>query len=309
MLFTRRTVFKILACLMIGLCGANSYLAQQAAADRTVTLTVTVTDQDLRFVGGIEKNQFSLLEKKSPIEIESFSNDDRPLSVAILLDLSGSQAGKIIHSANWITHFIGSGNSSNEYLILGFDSTSHLLCDWGCGTKDLVAALGASIQAAPKGGTALYDTCDLALRKMERSSNVRRIVVILSDGLDNLSKVTFTQLRRSLKQSDVMVYSVVMINRIDLGSHLGHEGQGVLDELAAVTGGKAFFARSKDEMMDNADHIALELKHQYRLTFKVAGPKDHELHKIKVKVTSPVVQLAGKTIHLRWRYKEEIYNP
>ena len=287
--------------LIVLLCAAP-HLAQQTAKDRTDSLTVTVTDEDLRFVGGIERDRFSLFGKKTPIEITSFSNDDSPLSIAILLDLSGSQSGKIVHTANWVAHFIGSGNPASNYLIVGFDKTSRVLCDWGCREKELLAALVSVGQAQGKNNTALYDACDLTVKKLATGSLARHVMVILSDGQDNLSTTTFAQLRRSLKQSDVMVYAV------GIGPGLVFAGGDVLDELAAVTGGKAFFPQSRNELIEIAEHIALELRHQYLFTFKATGPPDHELRKIKVKVTPPVVKQGNKTIHLRLRYKEEFYD-
>lgn len=302
MLFARHPIYK-LGCLLIGLLAATPYLAQQPAKDRIVSLTVTVTDGDLRFVGGLERDRFSLFEKKTPLEITSFSNDDSPLSIAILLDLSGSQTGKQVETANWVGHFIASGNPANEYLIVGFNKGSRILCDWGCHEKELLASLNAASRAELKNGTALYQATDLALKEMVRSSHSRQSIVLLSDGLDNLSKITFQQLRRSLKESKVMVYSVGI--RSAERSIQDLEGQAVLDELARVTGGEALFPRSRQELMESAEHIALELRHQYLFTFKATGPPDQELHKIKVKLTPPEVKRGNKTVHLRLRYKEE----
>ena len=111
---------------------------------------------------------------------------------------------------------------------------------------------------------------------------------MISDGQDNSSRFAFGNVRRLLKESDVTLYGVGILSGTDAGSALGMEGQGILDELAGVSGGKAFFPRSAAEMDDIFEQIALELRHQYSIGYK--PPKfngDGKWRKIKVKVTPP----------------------
>ena len=116
--------------------------------------------------------------------------------------------------------------------------------------------------------------------------------------MDNQSKVTFPQLRRMLKQFNGLFYGVGIMGASDASSPLGIEGQGIIDELSTVTGGRAFTPRSQKEMMTIAEQVALELRNQYLIGFDSGKPADHEMHKIKVILTPAVVDEAGKKIHL-----------
>jgi len=305
-LFSRSTIFKNLACLLIGLLASVSSLAQQPAQEKTASLVVTVTDSNWRFVKGLGRERFGVFEKKTPLELTAAGNDERPLSVAVLLDLSSSQASRNRDAANWVAHFIKVANAANEYLLVGFYDSSRILCDWNCSEKDRLEALSGT-PVPRKAQTALYDAVDSALKQLESRANARRIVVILSDGQDNVSKVTFSQLRRSLERSDVMLYAIGLFDSSTIAaSVVNAEGKGILDELATVTGGRAFFP-PKGELTGLAEDIAMELRHQYLLTFKVTASQDREVHKIKVTVTPAVVKPTQKPLRLQLRYKEHLY--
>jgi Ca-activated chloride channel family protein len=136
--------------------------------------------------------------------------------------------------------------------------------------------------------TALYDACYLGVEKVQRGSHPKRALLLISDGQDNNSRYTFSELRRLLKESDVTLYGVGILSGSDAGSSMGMDGQGILDELASVSGGKAFFPRSAAEMDDIFEQIALELRHQYSIGYKPTNfNNDGRWHKIKVKVTPP----------------------
>jgi len=138
------------------------------------------------------------------------------------------------------------------------------------------------------GNTALYDACYLGVEKVQRGGHPKRALLLISDGQDNNSRYTFNELRRLLKESDVVLYGIGILGGGDAGSSLGMEGQGILDELASVSGGKAFFPRSAAEMDDIFEQIALELRHQYSIGYKPNNfSNDGRWHKVKVKVTPP----------------------
>lgn len=301
-----RTVLKNLACLLIGLVGAASSLAQEPSSERIISLTVTVTDQHNQFVGGLGKEQLVVTEKNIPQQITSFRRDERPISVAILLDLSGSQSRHRKQMAGWVTRFVAEASADNEYLIVGFNKGPRVLCDWGCPEKALATTLATVSGTEWSGNTALYDACDFSLKQFERSKYPRRATVLLSDGQDNLSKVTYSQLRRALMQSDALFYGVmVAANDSEVGTSLGMEGAATMAELATLSGGRLFLLRERKDLIGGADYFALELKHQYLLSFKPSGIAGQKTHQIKVKVTLAASQPHREKLHLNLRYKQE----
>jgi Ca-activated chloride channel family protein len=251
-----------------------------------ITLTVTVTDTYGRFVSGLGKSAFTVLDEKKPQEITFFSDDDAPVSVGVIFDVSGSMSGdKVSRAREALSKFIQTSHNMDEYFLIAFNSRAQLLLDK---TRDGNAVLDKLTFVQTRNNTALYDACYLGVEKVQRGSHPKRALLLISDGQDNNSRYTYNELRRLLKESDVTLYGIGILGGSDAGSGLGMQGQGILDELASVSGGKAFFPRSNAEMDDIFEQIALELRHQYSIGYKPANfANDGRWHKIKVRVTPP----------------------
>jgi Ca-activated chloride channel family protein len=251
-----------------------------------VTLTVTVTDQYGRYVSGLQQNAFKVFDDKEEQEITYFSDDDAPVSVGIVFDLSGSMSGdKIVRARQALSRFIETSHNSDEYFLIGFNNRAQLLMER---TRDGDAVLNKLTFVQTKGQTALYDACYLGVEKVQRGAHPKRAIILISDGQDNDSRYTFSEVRKLLKESDVVLYGIGILGGSDPGSPLGMEGQSILDELSSVSGGKAFFPNSAAEMDEIFERIALELRHQYSIGYRPKSfTNDGKWHKLKVKVTPP----------------------
>ena len=251
-----------------------------------ITLTVTVTDTYGRYVSGLGKGAFSVMDNKEPVDITYFSDDDSPVSVGVIFDVSGSMSGdKVKRARDALGKFIQTSHDSDEYFLIAFNSRAQLLLDK---TRDGTSVLNKLTFVETKSQTALYDACYLGVEKVQRGAHQKRALLVISDGQDNNSRYTFKELKKLLKESDVTLYAIGILSGNDAGSSLGMEGQGILDELAGVSGGKAFFPRSAAEMDDIFEQIALELRHQYSIGYKPETfVNDGKWHRVKVKVTSP----------------------
>jgi Ca-activated chloride channel family protein len=251
-----------------------------------ITFNITVTDIYGRFVSGLAKNAFAIFDDKSQQEITFFSDEDAPVSVGILFDVSGSMSGeKVRRARDALAHFIQTSHDRDEYFLIGFNSRAQLLMDR---TRDGNAVLDKLTFVQTKNNTALYDACYLGVERVQRGTHPKRALLLISDGQDNNSRYTFNELRRVLKESDVVLYAIGILGGGDVGSALGMEGQSILDELAGVSGGKAFYPRSGAEMDDIFEQIALELRHQYSIGYRPANfVSDGKWHKIKVTLKPP----------------------
>jgi len=251
-----------------------------------ITFNVTVTDIYGRFVSGLNKNAFSISDEKAQQEITFFSDEDAPVSVGILFDVSGSMSGdKVRRARDALSHFVQTSHDRDEYFLIGFNSRAQLLMDR---TRDGNAVLDKLTFVQTKSNTALYDACYLGVERVQRGTHPKRALLLISDGQDNNSRYTFNELRRVLKESDVALYAIGILGGSDMGSALGMEGQGILDELAGVSGGKAFYPNSAAEMDDIFEQIALELRHQYSIGYKPLNfTSNGKWHKIKVNVHPP----------------------
>ena len=251
-----------------------------------VTLTLTVTDLYGRYVSGLSKNAFTILDNNQEQEITYFSDSDAPVSVGILFDVSDSMSGEKIGKARKaLERFINTSHPSDEYFLIGFNNRAQLLLDR---TRDGESVLQKLTLVDPKNNTALYDAVYLGTEKVTRGSHQKKAILIISDGQDNSSRYNFGEVRRLLKESDVVTYAVGIMDGRDAGSTTGMQGQAFLDELTSVTGGKSFYPSNPVEMDEIFERIALELRHQYSIGYT---PKDFEpdgkWHKLKVKVKPP----------------------
>ena len=251
-----------------------------------ITLTVTVTDVYGRYVTGLNKSAFTIQDNKEPQDITFFSDDDAPASVGVLFDVSGSMNGdKVMRAREALSRFMDTSHQGDEYFLIGFNSRAQLLLDR---TRNSSAVLDKLRFVDTKGETALYDACYLGVEKVKRGTHPKRALLLISDGQDNNSRYTFNELRRLLKESDVLIYAIGILGGNDAGSSLGMGGQAILDELASVSGGKAFFPNTTAEMNEIFERIALELRHQYSIGYRPTNfTPDGKWRKIKVKITPP----------------------
>ncbi len=251
-----------------------------------VTLTLTVTDYYGRYVSGLNKDAFTVTDDGAEQELTFFSDSDAPVSIGILFDVSGSMSGeKIAKARKALERFINTSHPSDEYFLIAFNNRAQLLLDR---TRDGEAVLQKLTLVEPKSNTALYDACYLGVERVTRGAHQKKAILIISDGQDNASRYNFKEVRRMLKESDVVIYSVGIMDGRDSGSMEGMQGQAFLDELSSVTGGKSFYPQTNVEMDEIFERIALELRHQYSVGFTPKNfQPDGKWHKVKVKVKPP----------------------
>lgn len=250
-----------------------------------VSLTVTVTDPYNRLVTGLEKKHFEIFEDKVKQDIEAFKDDDVPVSVGIAFDVSGSMKGKLDRARDALRAFVDTSHDDDDFFLVAFNQRANLISEFTDGTT----LANKLTLVDTKGQTALYDAAYLGIEKVKQGRHQKRAILLISDGQDNSSRYTYGELRKLLKEAGVQIYCIGIVEMGGgSGSALDMQGQGILEEIAQTTGGKAFFPRSAAELEDATTRIALELRHQYSISYMPTNIKrDGQWHKIKVKVTPP----------------------
>lgn len=281
----------LLASPMLG--SSQDLRVQRLAPDEPVTtntdlvsLNVSVTDSEGRAVPGLDKSAFTIFDDRVPQTISFFSDEDAPASIAVVFDTSGSMTGsKIARAKEALAHFVQTGDHRDEYFLIDFDSQPRLLLS---GTRDGDALFKKLTYVQPHGNTALYDAVYLGIEKVMRGAHKKRAILLISDGEDNDSRYTFNELRRSLRESDATIFAIGVVENF-LPRKGALNGRETLEELASVSGGKAFFPGSASEMMEAFEHIGLELRHLYSIGYRpssLAGKG--EWRHLKVKVAPPL---------------------
>src|SRR5262245_14266895 len=250
-----------------------------------VVVNVSVTDKQFRQIGGLNKEHFEIFEDKIRQQIEFFSDDDKPASIGVIFDLSGSMNNKISRARDAIKAFIDTCHDEDEFFLVGFNDRASLLAELSDGRS----VLDKLAWAEPPGQTALYDAAYLGVEKVKEGRHEKRAVLIVSDGQDNASRYNYGELRKLLKEADVQVYCIGILEEgVSAGTSIDRQGQVILEELAHTTGGMAFFPTSNSELEDAVTRIALTLRHQYSIGYVPFNEqRDGKWRKIKVRVNAP----------------------
>ena len=245
-----------------------------------VSVTVSVTDRDGRHVSGLDKGDFTVYDDQLPQEIKFFSDADTPVSLAVIFDTSNSMSGDKIRRARVaLANFVKNTHREDEYFLISFSDHAQLLLDR---TRDADAMLAKFTYVKPRGETALYDATYLGVEKVLEGSRSRRAILLITDGNDTCSRYTFKELRRSLKESDVVLYAIGILAFSRSEARIGRN---TLKELASVTGGKAFFPDGQAEIAEAFERIALELRSHYSIGYRPTDlTGDRRWHRIKVNV-------------------------
>ena len=249
-----------------------------------VLVNVTLTDSHDRLVHDLRASDFLLADDKNPQHIRYFSSEDSPISVAVILDTSGSMANKFEQARSAAIEFFRHSNPQDEFAVVAFAETPRLLADFTGSLNDIESVL-QPIQ--PGGETALWDAVYLGLQEMRRARYGKKAVLVISDGGDNHSRYTQGEIKSVLREADVQVYAIDIFEPYPKRRE---EASGLLalDEVASTTGGRVFLTHDSNELNRAVRQISDELRNQYVLGYLPDKTKrDGKWHKIKVEMTKP----------------------
>src|SRR5215218_2589439 len=223
-----------------------------------VLINVTVTDPMNRFVTGLEKEHFKLFEEKAEQTITQFSSEDAPLSVGLVFDASGSMGSKLSKSRQAAAQLFKTANPEDEFFLVQFNNRPELSVGFTSNTEEIQNRLTFT-QA--KGRTALLDGVYMAMNHMKKARNPRKAIVILSDGGDNSSRYTESEIKNAVREADVQVYAMGIFEPASARSRSAEElaGPGLLNEIAEQTGGRHFPVENLNDLPDVAAKIGIEL--------------------------------------------------
>ncbi|HXZ79991.1 MAG TPA: VWA domain-containing protein [Terriglobales bacterium] len=249
-----------------------------------VLVPVTITDPMNRLVTGLEKDNFQVFEGNERQEIRHFSSEDVPISLGVIFDMSGSMSNKIEKSREAVVEFFRTANPQDEFFMVAFNERPELIADFTTSIEDIQ---GKMIYTVPKGRTALLDAIYLGIHKMKQARHQKKALLIISDGGDNHSRYTESEIKSIVREADVQVYAIGIF---DVNPRTEEEKLGplMLSEITDVTGGRTFTIDNPNELADVATKIGIELRNQYVLGYRPTKPgHDGKWRKIKVKLNPP----------------------
>lgn len=256
-----------------------------------VSLNVTVVDAQNHFVTDLDRNDFTVFEENVRQDILYFSRTSLPIALSLLIDSSASMDERMATAQEAAIGFARRIRPQDLAQVVDFDSTVEIRHGF---TSD-VAALESAIRSTVSGGsTSLYNAVYIALRELAKvkapsEEELRRqAIVLLSDGEDTTSLVTYEAVLDLAKRSETAIYTIGLQPRDTMGLKGFREAEFVLRQLAQETGGRAFFAQKAEELAGVYAQIAEELSSQYTVGYAPKNAaRDGTWRRLLVQVDRP----------------------
>jgi Ca-activated chloride channel homolog len=232
-----------------------------------VNVLFTLTDRKGKLVTDLDRSDFRLLEDNRPQTITNFSREtDLPLTVALLIDTSTSIRDKFKFEQEAATDFLVRTlrAGKDKALLITFDSAIELVQDF---TDDTDLLRKAIHQIRPGGGTKLLDSIFLACQEKMKTETGRKIMIVISDGDDNLSLETLNSTMEMAQKSDASIYTI-STNSSGFFGITAPKADKLLKRLAEETGGRAFFPFKAEDLSQSFQDIGIELRSQYSLAYR-----------------------------------------
>jgi Ca-activated chloride channel homolog len=260
-----------------------SSVSARFRTDTSVVLVpVTVTDKNARPVLTLGRENFEITEDGRPRPVSYFLQEDAPVSVAIVVDLSGSMSDKIGLVREAVTRFLATANPEDEFCLIELRDGAEVVDDFGSRAQAILEHLA---MAQPAGHTALLDGMYLAFDQMKKAHNPRKTLLAISDGGENHSRFTSKEVRRVAVESGAAIYALELPPPVLMWVP---EQPQLLDDLAADTGGRDYVVETAADISGAVEKIGIDLRSQYVLGYIASlTARDGKYHRIHVKVVMP----------------------
>ena len=252
-----------------------------------VNVTVTVTDRNGRFVSDLKQKDFTILDDGQPQEIVNFSAQRVPVSLGVVLDVSGSMTPEKLSAARIaINRFAFDLLAPDDELFLAqFASRTTMLQTW---TKNRDTLSRALDRAETQSRTHLYDAVRITLNIAATGENTKKALLVVSDGDDQTSRTPLKDVQDIIRASEVLVYA------------LGVEGDdgidaGSLRKLTDTTGGRTEIVKGFTNLDKATAQLAAELNQQYLIAYAMPHQNDGKWHSIKVSVRGRNLTVRSRT--------------
>lgn len=311
---SRSMIYTAAVTLAFALLSGSPPLAQQQrqtpqgtsaikpSSTEPISLSVAVTDQTGQAITGLKQEDFKVYENGVEQTINSFSAGDSPISWGLILDrLDVNQ--KIMDDVYTATfHVIFGKADRDEAFLVAFDDRVEMLSDF---ISDYGRLLGALRPTRPGHRAALYDAVAFGLNHVRQGKNRKKALVVITDGGDDGSKITFRQLLERASREGIPTYIVGITESLSLKPprSKGGDWQRELKKLAEVTGAHAHFPNEMSQCEEMMKAMAEEVNRQYHLEYRSNNPaRDGKWRKITAVVSREREKDGARVVQTRAGY-------
>jgi Ca-activated chloride channel family protein len=256
-----------------------------------VSLNVTVTDSANRYVTDLDGSMFEVFEDGVRQDVTYFNRSNQPIALALLLDTSASMEERLVTAQEAAIGFAQRVRTSDVAEVIDFDSRVEIIQPF---TNEVSMLERAIRQTAAGGSTALYNAIYISLKELKKiqARNVdevrRQAIIVLSDGEDTSSLVTFDEVLDLAKRSETAIYAIGLRSKDQQAARGFREAEFALRQLSEETGGRVFFTNTLEELAGVYGQIADELSSQYSIGYTSKnGRRDGSWRRIVVRVNRP----------------------
>lgn len=271
-----------------------------------VTVNVIVTDKKGRYVKGLKSDQFSIYDENARQKIAHFSVGAAPVSIGIIFEIHSARQANVSAMLAALRQFVTTLGERDNFFFTAYSSNGSVTTEFIPSANQIIEHLSA---VKPGGPSALYDVVYSAAGRLRQSPNLKRALLVISDGQDDHSKHSYDDLRNRLREFDAQIYTLGIADSAmekfagsprwvfeDFSRQTGRRsfllnseadmGRAVLGEMARVSGGTTYTpeSESEPELAGICTQIALELREQYTLGFYPSDLTSKKWHRIKVSV-------------------------
>jgi Ca-activated chloride channel family protein len=275
-----RAIFTLLAALFC----TGDLIAQFSSDTRLVVLHASVTDHKGKLVTNLNKGAFKIFENGQPQQVKVFSKEDVPVSLGIVIDDSGSMANKRARVEAASLAMIRASNNQDEVFVVNFNDDAFLDVPF---TNDLHKLEQGLTRIDSRGGTAMRDALSMSLDyMMSKSKKDKKVLMVITDGNDNASATSLEKVVGRANQTETLVYAIGLFTEEE--KREATKARRALNEMAAATGGLAFYPKDVSEVQALALEIARDIRSQYTIAYSPSiQALDGSYRQIKVTVEAP----------------------
>lgn len=280
----RNNYFRFCTALILisGLLAAQT--ADFSTSTQLVVLHASVMDKSGKLITDIGKDSFKVFENGVEQQVQRFLREDVPLSLALVIDNSGSMRDKRQKVEAASLAMVKASNRNDEVMIVNFNDEAFEDVSF---TNDIKKMEEGLTRIDSRGGTAMRDAISMTVDTVkEKGKKTKKVVLVVTDGNDNTSLLTLEKLLEKAHRSEVLIYAIGLLNEEERREAV--KAKRALTALAAASGGLAYFPKDATEVERIALDVAHELRNQYMLAYSPSNSAlDGTFRQVKVTVNHP----------------------
>jgi VWFA-related protein len=242
-----------------------------------VLLDVSVRNPSGGYVTGLRRNNFTVEDNGVKQQMTQFGAMDAPATIGLIVDNSGSMRSKRREVVTSGLEFAKSSNPKDEFFVVNFNDRVYFGLPRDMAFTDRLSTLQRALYfGQPLGRTALYDAVAEGLKHLEKGHHDTRTLILVSDGGDNISEISFPELTRLIEASRATIYTIGLLDPEDRDLN-----PKALRKIASLSGGEFFAPEKVEELPQVFDKIAQDVRNRYSIAF-VPSINKRGSHTLKV---------------------------